>query len=94
MMQSPENRLGDDRALARSFDPARLWRVAVERLMWARAMVILEVRTEDAEQMSLAQHDHMIEALASDRADHSLGVSILPGEAFSVFERRMNPFGR
>ena len=39
------------------------------------AVVILLVR---AQQMPLAEHDHMIEAFASDRADQSFSVTVLP----------------
>jgi hypothetical protein len=30
-------------------------------------------------QMRLAEHDHMIETLASDRADESFRMAVLPG---------------
>jgi hypothetical protein len=36
------------------------------------AVVILLVRAKHVPQMPLTEHDHMIEALASDRADQSL----------------------
>src|SRR5436309_2776140 len=29
-------------------------------------------------QMTLAEHDHMIQALASNRTDHSFGIAVLP----------------
>ena len=40
-----------------------------QRKMCPGAVVILLVRTQHMPQMPLAKHDHMIEALASDRAD-------------------------
>src|SRR3954451_13105151 len=42
------------------------------------AVVILLVREQHMPQMPLAEHDHMIEALASDRADQSFSVTVLP----------------
>src|SRR6188472_306717 len=42
------------------------------------AVVILPVRAQHMAQMALAKHDHMIEALASDRADQSFSVTVLP----------------
>src|SRR6476661_2153859 len=42
------------------------------------AVVVLLVRAQHMPQMPLAKHDHMIEALASDRADQSFGVTVLP----------------
>src|SRR6187397_140627 len=46
--------------------------------MCAGAVVILLVRAQHMPQMPLAKHDHMIEALASDRADPSFGIAVLP----------------
>src|SRR3954465_12500511 len=42
------------------------------------AVVILLVRAKHVPQMPLTEHDHMIEALASDRADQSFSVTVLP----------------
>src|SRR6476661_9290283 len=42
------------------------------------AVVILLVRAQHMPQMPLAEHDHMVEALASDRADQSFSVTVLP----------------
>src|SRR3954447_16281822 len=42
------------------------------------AVVILLVGAQHMPQMSLAEHDHMIEALASDGADKSFSVTVLP----------------
>src|SRR6478672_10183960 len=46
--------------------------------MCPSAVVILLVRAQHIPQMPLAEHDHMIEALASDRADQSFSVTVLP----------------
>src|SRR6478736_6634999 len=42
------------------------------------AVVVLLVRAQHMPQMALAEHDHMVEALASDRADQSFSVTVLP----------------
>src|SRR5436190_10397563 len=41
-------------------------------------VVILLVRAKHVPQMPLTEHDHMIEALASDGADQSFSVTVLP----------------
>src|SRR6188472_636121 len=46
--------------------------------MCPSAVVILLVRAQHMTQMPLAEHDHMIKALASDRADQSFSVTVLP----------------
>src|SRR6478735_3977664 len=46
--------------------------------MCPSAVVILLVRAQHMTQMPLAKHDHMIEALASDGADQSFSVTVLP----------------
>src|SRR3954465_4983338 len=42
------------------------------------AVVILLVRAQHVPQMPLTEHDYMIEAVASDRADQSFSVTVLP----------------
>jgi hypothetical protein len=46
--------------------------------MCSGAVVVLLVRAQQTAQMLLAEDDHMIEALASDQADQSLRMSVLP----------------
>ena len=46
--------------------------------MWARAMVVIEVLTKNSNQMCLVQDDDVIKALATNRADQALDVSVLP----------------
>ncbi len=41
-------------------------------------MIILEIRRQNSQEMSLAQHNHMIQALAADTADHAFDERILP----------------
>ena len=46
--------------------------------MWTIRVVVLEVLTENSNQMCLVQDDDVIEALATNRADQALDVSVLP----------------
>ena len=46
--------------------------------MWTIRVVILEVFTENSNQMCFVQHDDVIETFSSDRADDALCVSVLP----------------
>src|SRR5512133_606782 len=46
--------------------------------MCPSVVVILLVRTQDMAQVSLANYDHVIQAFASDGADQSFRVTVLP----------------
>src|SRR6476619_445337 len=46
--------------------------------MCSGAVVVVRVRAQHMPQMALAEHDNMIKSLASDRADQSLGMTVLP----------------
>ena len=67
-------------------DPARLGElngsdvggILVEREVRASLVIVREVPGQDATQMSFAQDEDMIQALASDRADEPLREGILP----------------
>jgi hypothetical protein len=52
--------------------------VLVEREMCARLMVIGEVAGQGAAEVSLVEHEDVIQALASDRADEPFREGILP----------------
>src|SRR3954453_19253603 len=41
-------------------------------------MVVREVRAKDASKVSLVEHDHMVQALSTDRPDDAFNVGILP----------------
>src|SRR3989441_8316285 len=47
--------------------------------MRARAVVVAEVAVQTTTEVSLIQHDHMVEELAADGADHAFDEGILPG---------------
>jgi hypothetical protein len=59
-----------DLASRRRVDRPRVGGVLVEREMGARVMVIAEVTLQDAAQVSLAQDEDVVEALAANRTDH------------------------
>src|ERR1019366_8468009 len=58
-----------------------------EREMRPRPMIILNVRRQDAAQMTLIENYDVIETLAPDRANDPLDISVLPGRS-----RRGNDF--
>jgi hypothetical protein len=53
------------------------WGVAVQPQVSPQLVVIGEVGGDKAAEVSLAEHDDMVEALASDRTDQAFRVSIL-----------------
>src|ERR1700724_2417130 len=50
----------------------------VQREVRPELVVIRDVGCDDAAEMSLAEHDEMVETLPSDRADQPFDVSVLP----------------
>jgi hypothetical protein len=54
-------------------------RILVEREVSARLMVVAEVAGQDATEVSLAEDEHVVQALAPDRADEPFREGILPG---------------
>jgi hypothetical protein len=57
---------------------SRYRRVFAERQVSARAQVICEIEIQKAPQRRLVEHYHVVQALASNRADEALSVRILP----------------
>src|SRR5258707_13891552 len=54
------------------------WGVFVQRQVRPELVVIRDVGCDDAAEMSLAEHDEMVETVPSDRADQPFDVSVLP----------------
>ena len=54
-------------------------RILAQREVRAGALVVVEVRFQDAPQTGLIEHDHMIQAFPTNRADQSLNVGVLSG---------------
>src|SRR3954466_13031663 len=76
MVQSAEDR--QRKNASDRVDRPRERGVFAQREMCPGAVVILLVRAQHMAQMPLANYEHMIEALASDGADQSFNVAILP----------------
>src|SRR6516164_5414758 len=81
MMQAPDFGNREDHARFRRLDGPSVRGVLVEREVRPSAMIVREVRGQDAAQMPLAEHDHMVEALAAHGADEAFRKWILPGTA-------------
>ncbi len=78
MVQATHLPYFDHVSLGRWLRSSWFWSVFVERQMGAPAMVIVCIRRKVPMQRSLAEHDHVIQALAADRADQPFDVSPLP----------------
>ena len=77
-MQATDFGNRDDHTALRRLDWPSVGGVLVEREVSACAMVVREVRGQNAPQMPLAENDNMVYALTSHRADESLREGILP----------------
>ena len=61
-----------------------MWGVLAERKMRAHCVIVVHVTGEHMSQVMFAEHDHMVEAFAADRADQALSKTVLPGERADV----------
>ena len=77
MMQPAEYGRCDD--LSRSLDSSRDGRIAFERVVSARLVVVDLTIAQDPQQVPLPHRDDVVRALSADAPDHSLDVSVLPG---------------
>jgi hypothetical protein len=77
-MKPADLRNRDHLAAVWRLDGASIRAVFAERQIGPRAVIIIKVREQDAAQMALADHNHMIKILAANRADDPLDVRILP----------------
>jgi hypothetical protein len=78
MMQTADFWQLPDRSELRWLNRPRLGSIHVEGSVNSPAMIIVHIRSKQAPQMGLVQHDHLIQALATDTADEALHVGILP----------------
>ena len=69
----------DHLAVVRRMDGAGIRAIFVAREMCPRAVIVLDVGRQDPAQMALVDHEYVIQALATNRADDALDVRILPG---------------
>jgi hypothetical protein len=79
MMQATYLRDGDHLSDSAWHDRARVRTVLVERKMSAGALVIVDVRGQDAAQMALVEDHDMVQTLATYRTNQALDLSVLPG---------------
>ena len=70
-----------DPAGLRPFDGPPVGRVLVEREMRACAVIVREIRGQDATQVRLAEHDDMVQAPSPHRANEPFRKRILPSFA-------------
>ena len=82
MMQTTDVRKGDDPAVARWLNMPWIRALFVQRQMGACPMIICKVRRKKSFELTFIEHDDMVEALASDRADDTFDVGRLPGRAW------------
>jgi hypothetical protein len=66
VMTAADFRNRDDRCGGRCRDGSGIWRVLLEPEMCATPMIVAAVDREDASQMCLVEHDHVIQAFATD----------------------------
>jgi hypothetical protein len=78
VMQTADFWNGDNATGSRRCDRARAGCLLVERKMCSRPHVVGDVVSEDPVQPRRVHHDHVIEALASDRTDDPFHVGVLP----------------
>src|SRR5438445_12473052 len=78
VVESADLGQGNDASLRGWLEGARLGSILLEREMRARAVVVAEVAVQTTTEVSLFQHDHMVEELAADGADHAFDEGILP----------------
>ena len=81
MVQAAEKGNGFNGSVFRWLAPPAQRRIAAQSLMRSVGVVVLEILGQDAAQMALTENDHVIEALATYRADQPLHVGILPRTA-------------
>jgi hypothetical protein len=79
MVQTGDLRQLDNLAHARRLDSSWLGRILSEREMGSRPVVVGEVGSEDAKQVTLAENDKVIEAFTSHGTHKALCIWVLPG---------------
>jgi hypothetical protein len=79
VMQTAEVGRGDHATVLWRLNLPRHRRVVVKRPVCPSVVVVFDVFIEDAAQVVLAEEDHVVQALAADRAAHPLNLGVLPG---------------
>ena len=78
-MQATQHRLANHGAERRELDRPRRWTVLVEAKVSSRIMVVLEIFLQRVSEMKLVKDDHVIQTIATNRANDSFDIGILPG---------------
>src|SRR5215470_13388955 len=81
VMQSAEDGMRPD--ATDSLNWAREWRIFIQRSVRSQTVVIAGIGFQNPAWVRLAQSDHVVGALASDRSDQSFGKAVLPRRARS-----------
>ncbi len=74
----------DDATTRRQLYLPWLRAVVLESLVWARGVVVGEVRQQGSAEMPFIQDDHMVQALSSDRPDDPLHEGILQSDQLQL----------
>src|ERR1700730_11288159 len=72
VVQPADLRHCHDRPHFRRLNRSWLRRVLPQRKMRSRSMIVVEIRIERSSQRAFMEHDHMIQALATNGSNHSL----------------------
>ena len=78
MMQAAHLRKRDNPTDVRSLNWSRLRRILLQSEVRSAVVIVGEESNEVAAQAAFRQDDHVIEAFASDRADHAFDEGALP----------------
>src|SRR6266567_3592843 len=79
VVETSKHRQSDNLALLWGFNGARFGTILFESSMRAMAVKIIEVIDQYPVQMLSMEHEHIVQALASDGADQPFDQRILPG---------------
>jgi hypothetical protein len=82
MMQTADLPDGDDASDPAWLDRARVRAILVESKMRPRSVVVFDVGRKNTPQMALVEDHDVVETFATDRTDHALDASVLPGRAW------------
>ena len=82
MVETTEEGQGDDAAVRRWLDRARLGRILLEGEVSARPVVVPEVGSETTSKVCLVQDDDVVEKFAAEGANDAFGEGVLPGRAW------------
>jgi hypothetical protein len=81
MMESTYLRDGHDPASLRWLDGARLGRILLQAEMRTTPMIVVHETTQVPPKTLFVEHDHVVQALASDGADNPFDLGTLPRRA-------------